>query len=296
MSDTPAPACCGVAPASESAARPVPVGGWLPDRLGGYRLLVWLPGGFAVCLAGVAAGPPAVGAVVILFVGMGLLGMGNGAVFQLVPQRSRRRRGRAGGAARVSSSNTRPGREGRHSDRRIPGPSRPWPPGPDHSHGPRTPTSAASTPLRDRRGTAARRFRAREPQTGARTADRNIRKAAWPHCTHGRPRPATGSVISPAIGLEGQHDPDREQHHLPRQHEDRVPSALVGARRGEHPGQATDHEKPSHERDQHRPRRPSTDCARGRSTGRPRTIARQPGTPEEGLRWTRCHGSSLPMR
>ena len=64
-----------------------PIGGWLADRLGGYRLLVWLLGGFAVCLVAVAAGPPVAGAVVILFVGMGLLGMGNGAVFQVVPQR-----------------------------------------------------------------------------------------------------------------------------------------------------------------------------------------------------------------
>ena len=64
-----------------------PVGGWLSDRLGGYRLLVLLLGGFALCLGGVAAGPSAYGALAILFMGMGMLGMGNGAVFQLVPQR-----------------------------------------------------------------------------------------------------------------------------------------------------------------------------------------------------------------
>ncbi len=64
-----------------------PVGGWLSDRLGGYRLLVLLLGGFTLCLAAVAAGPSAYGALAILFVGMGMLGMGNGAVFQLVPQR-----------------------------------------------------------------------------------------------------------------------------------------------------------------------------------------------------------------
>jgi NNP family nitrate/nitrite transporter-like MFS transporter len=64
-----------------------PVGGWLSDRVGGYRLLVLLLAGFAVCLGGVAMTPPVRVAVALLFVGIGLLGMGNGAVFQLVPQR-----------------------------------------------------------------------------------------------------------------------------------------------------------------------------------------------------------------
>jgi len=64
-----------------------PFGGWLADRLGGYRLLVFLLGGFAICIASVATGPSVPVAVALLFVGMGMLGMGNGAVFQLVPQR-----------------------------------------------------------------------------------------------------------------------------------------------------------------------------------------------------------------
>jgi NNP family nitrate/nitrite transporter-like MFS transporter len=64
-----------------------PVGGWLSDRLGGYRLLVAVLGGFALCIASVASHPPVFAALAILFVGMGLLGMGNGAVFQLAPQR-----------------------------------------------------------------------------------------------------------------------------------------------------------------------------------------------------------------
>jgi NNP family nitrate/nitrite transporter-like MFS transporter len=64
-----------------------PAGGWLSDRLGGYRLLILLLAGFAMCLAGVATTPPVAAAVVLLFLGMGMLGMGNGAVFQLVPQR-----------------------------------------------------------------------------------------------------------------------------------------------------------------------------------------------------------------
>jgi NNP family nitrate/nitrite transporter-like MFS transporter len=64
-----------------------PVGGWLSDRVGGYRMLLGLLAGVALCLAGVAASPPLFAALALLFVGMGLLGMGNGAVFQLVPQR-----------------------------------------------------------------------------------------------------------------------------------------------------------------------------------------------------------------
>jgi NNP family nitrate/nitrite transporter-like MFS transporter len=64
-----------------------PVGGWLSDRLGGYKLLVLLLVTFAACLCVVATAPPLAVAVAMLFVGMGALGMGNGAVFQLVPQR-----------------------------------------------------------------------------------------------------------------------------------------------------------------------------------------------------------------
>lgn len=64
-----------------------PIGGWLADRLGGYRLLVVLLGGCAVCLGSVSVLPSVRVAVALLFVAMGLLGMGNGAVFQLVPQR-----------------------------------------------------------------------------------------------------------------------------------------------------------------------------------------------------------------
>ena len=64
-----------------------PVGGWLSDRVGGYRVLVVLLGGFAACIALVGTLPSVTVAVALLFVGMALLGMGNGAVFQLVPQR-----------------------------------------------------------------------------------------------------------------------------------------------------------------------------------------------------------------
>ncbi|MFZ0594786.1 MAG: MFS transporter [Bryobacteraceae bacterium] len=64
-----------------------PVGGALADRVGGYRLLIGLLGGAAFCMAGVATLPAAAVALAILAVGMALLGMGNGSVFQLLPQR-----------------------------------------------------------------------------------------------------------------------------------------------------------------------------------------------------------------
>ena len=64
-----------------------PLGGWLSDRIGGYRLLLLLLGGVAIGLGVVAALPPLALVVPMLFVSVGCLGMGNGAVFQLVPQR-----------------------------------------------------------------------------------------------------------------------------------------------------------------------------------------------------------------
>ena len=64
-----------------------PVGGWLSDRIGGYRLLLLLLVGVGGCLLAVAIIPPLPVVVGVLFCAMGLLGMGNGAVFQLVPQR-----------------------------------------------------------------------------------------------------------------------------------------------------------------------------------------------------------------
>jgi NNP family nitrate/nitrite transporter-like MFS transporter len=64
-----------------------PVGGWLSDRIGGYRLLLVVLGAVAGCLTAAATLPSLPVVVAVLFVGVGLLGMGNGAVFQLVPQR-----------------------------------------------------------------------------------------------------------------------------------------------------------------------------------------------------------------
>jgi NNP family nitrate/nitrite transporter-like MFS transporter len=63
------------------------VGGWLSDRIGGVRMLQVLLGGVAVCLFGVSTLPPVTAAVALLILTMAQLGMGNGAVFQLVPQR-----------------------------------------------------------------------------------------------------------------------------------------------------------------------------------------------------------------
>ena len=64
-----------------------PVGGLLADRLGGYRMLLFLLTGIAVCLAGVATLPAVPVAMALLILAMAMLGMGNGSVFQLVPQR-----------------------------------------------------------------------------------------------------------------------------------------------------------------------------------------------------------------
>jgi NNP family nitrate/nitrite transporter-like MFS transporter len=64
-----------------------PVGGYLADRFGGVRLLSALYLGIAVVMLGVSALPPLWIVAALLFLGMGLLGMGNGSVFQLVPQR-----------------------------------------------------------------------------------------------------------------------------------------------------------------------------------------------------------------
>jgi NNP family nitrate/nitrite transporter-like MFS transporter len=64
-----------------------PLGGWLSDRLGGYRLLLVLLGAAALSLGLVSTLPPLAVVVPLLFLTVGCLGMGNGAVFQLVPQR-----------------------------------------------------------------------------------------------------------------------------------------------------------------------------------------------------------------
>ena len=64
-----------------------PVGGWLGDRLGGYRLLLALLAFVSICLMIVSTLPALTIVVPLLFLVMGMLGMGNGAVFQIAPQR-----------------------------------------------------------------------------------------------------------------------------------------------------------------------------------------------------------------
>jgi NNP family nitrate/nitrite transporter-like MFS transporter len=64
-----------------------PIGGYLADRFGGIRILIWLFVLIAV-LGLLISTLPAIGPVtVLLFALMTLLGSGNGSVFQLVPQR-----------------------------------------------------------------------------------------------------------------------------------------------------------------------------------------------------------------
>ncbi|KKI89596.1 major facilitator transporter [Bacillus sp. SA1-12] len=64
-----------------------PVGGFISDRIGGVKVLSVLFIGAALCMIGVSQLPPLFAITALLFVGMMCLGMGNGAVFQLVPQR-----------------------------------------------------------------------------------------------------------------------------------------------------------------------------------------------------------------
>lgn len=64
-----------------------PAGGWIADRIGGYRLLLWLFVGVSICVMVVSRLPPVAIVVPMLFLTMGMLGMGNGAIFQIAPQR-----------------------------------------------------------------------------------------------------------------------------------------------------------------------------------------------------------------
>jgi NNP family nitrate/nitrite transporter-like MFS transporter len=64
-----------------------PVGGYLADRFGGIRMLLLLYSAISVAVLALAALPALPVAIALLFAIMGMLGMGNGSVFQLVPQR-----------------------------------------------------------------------------------------------------------------------------------------------------------------------------------------------------------------
>lgn len=64
-----------------------PVGGWVSDRLGGGRLLQWLLCSATALFVLLSLLPPLVWSVGLLFGAMLCLGMANGALFQIVPQR-----------------------------------------------------------------------------------------------------------------------------------------------------------------------------------------------------------------
>ncbi|MGO4498154.1 nitrate/nitrite transporter [Paenibacillus sp. 2RAB27] len=64
-----------------------PVGGWLADKIGGIRMLMVLYGVVGLMMAGISTLPALSLTTVMLFVAMMAFGMGNGSVFQLVPQR-----------------------------------------------------------------------------------------------------------------------------------------------------------------------------------------------------------------
>ena len=69
----------------------------MADRFGGVRVLTLALGGIGIVYA-FAARLPGLGSMMVLTVlGMALFGMGNGAVFQLVPQRFRLHLGAATG-------------------------------------------------------------------------------------------------------------------------------------------------------------------------------------------------------
>lgn len=70
-----------------------PLGGYLADRFGGVSMLSILFGMIGVLMIGVGSLPPLITATLFIILCMACLGMGNGAVFQLVPQRFRKEMG-----------------------------------------------------------------------------------------------------------------------------------------------------------------------------------------------------------
>lgn len=64
-----------------------PLGGYFADRLGGIQLLSILYFTAALLMLDMATMPPAVWGTLLMVLTMAVLGLGNGAVFQLVPQR-----------------------------------------------------------------------------------------------------------------------------------------------------------------------------------------------------------------
>ncbi|PRR92728.1 nitrate/nitrite transporter [Bacillus sp. NMCN1] len=63
-----------------------PIGGLIADKIGGMKVLLGLFAVICICLGGVSSLPALPLVITLLFTGMMCLGMGNGAVFQLVPQ------------------------------------------------------------------------------------------------------------------------------------------------------------------------------------------------------------------
>jgi NNP family nitrate/nitrite transporter-like MFS transporter len=64
-----------------------PAGGWIADRFGGYRVLLGVYASVAMLVTAMSALPPVWQAIALLVATLGVFGLGNGAVFQLVPQR-----------------------------------------------------------------------------------------------------------------------------------------------------------------------------------------------------------------
>lgn len=64
-----------------------PIGGYLADRVGGISLLTMLYCAIGLLMLDLATAPALIWATAVVVLVMGMLGMGNGAVFQLVPQR-----------------------------------------------------------------------------------------------------------------------------------------------------------------------------------------------------------------
>ncbi len=64
-----------------------PIGGFISDRIGGVTLVRVIFVAFALCAFAIALAPPLPVCEALVFVAVGLLGMGNGAIFQVVPQR-----------------------------------------------------------------------------------------------------------------------------------------------------------------------------------------------------------------
>jgi NNP family nitrate/nitrite transporter-like MFS transporter len=64
-----------------------PLGGYLSDRFGGLRLLTALYLFVGTLMLGLAASPTLAAGTALMWLTMASLGMGNGAVFQLAPQR-----------------------------------------------------------------------------------------------------------------------------------------------------------------------------------------------------------------